>query len=104
MEREKHMSIQPCDLMKMLNIQNDRDFDLVTKSCRLLFDLLCYLGEGSELVVSNVKFVKTSNVEVLASDGIKGVSFEVKPDTDIQRVLEELIDAASEVSGIKLPI
>lgn len=104
MENQKYMSIQPHDLIRILGLQGEKDYELVSKAYRFLFDVLCYLGTGSELITNSVKFVKTSQIETMATDDVKTTAFQVNPDEDVQRVLQDLMDAVSDAGIVKLPI
>jgi hypothetical protein len=104
LDTQKYMSLQPDDLIRILGLQGEKDYEIVSKAYRLLFDILCYLGAGSELVTNSVKFIKVSETEVLATDGIKSTAFEVRPDEDVQRVFQDLMDAVADTGSVKLPL
>jgi hypothetical protein len=103
-DTQKYMSLQPTDLIRILGLQGEKEYEIVSKAYRFLFDVLCYLGTGSELVTNSVRFVKVSETEVLATDDIKGTAFEVKPDDNVQRVLQDLMDAVADTGSVKLPL
>jgi hypothetical protein len=104
LDGQKYMAIQPKDLITILGLQGDKDYELVSKAYHFLFDILCYLGTGSELVTNSVKFVKVTETEVIVSNDEKSAAFQIKPDEDVQRILQDLLDVVADSGVVKLPI
>ena len=100
----RSINIQPADIIKMLRLQTDEEYDLVNKSWRLLFDLLCYMKDGTQISSSLVTWTKVGDDKFIASTCEKSVSFDVSPETDPDIVFQEIADAVAESQSIRLPI
>jgi hypothetical protein len=102
-EPERSINIQPADIMKMLSLTEEQ-YDLVNKSWRLLFDLLCYMKDGTQITSSLVVWTKVGEDKFIASMGEKSVSLDINPETDVDVIYQELADAISASNNIRLPI
>jgi hypothetical protein len=100
----RSINIQPSDLIRILRLQDDTSYDLVSRSWRLLFDLLCYLKDGAQITSSMVTWTKVGDDHFIVSDGNKSLSFNVTPETDPDIVFQEIADAIAESQNIRLPI
>jgi hypothetical protein len=100
----KSSNIQPADIIRMLKLQNDEEYDLVSKSWRLLFDLLCYLKDGAQITSSMVTWTKVGDESFIANSGDNTLSFNITPETDPDIVFQEIADAVAESQNIRLPI
>jgi hypothetical protein len=100
----KSINLQPADIIRLLRLQNDEQYDLVSKSWRLLFDLLCYMKDGAQITSSMVTWTKVGDGNFLATVGDNTLSFSVTPETDPDIVFQEIADAIAESQSIRLPI
>jgi hypothetical protein len=100
----RSINIQPSDLIKMLHLETDESYDLVSKSWRLLFDLLCCMRDGAQITSSMVIWTKIGDSQFTVSSGDKSLSFEVTPEIEPDIVYQEIADAIAESQSIRLPI
>jgi len=98
------INIQPKEIKKLLEIKSEKDYDLVLKAYKLLFDLLCYAKDGSSFVTGMVTWVKCSDDEIVVSNGKKSVVLKVKPETQPEVLFQELAEAVGKSFEIILPV
>lgn len=98
------INIQPKDIRKMLRVENDEDYELVLKTLRFMFDILCYAKDGSTINTGMVSFVKCSDDEFYVQDEDRTYQFKIIPETQTEVIFQELAEALSRSAEIILPV
>lgn len=89
-------------MKEALNL-SDKDYEIVTKSWRYLFDFLKAANDGTQIISGLVKFTKCGEDSFLAEYQNEQLQFEFEPSIDRDDLFEEILGLIKESKIVKIP-